>query len=236
MANGLGLLPYQPPTDQLYPLAAAPRFQAAVALRTVRWPLFRTALHQGSEGTCTGHAGQVYLEAAPIVQVGRRPVGSPNQVALELYDAGWLIENGNGLPDRSTGLTLDSLFKVMRDWGYVAEWRHTTDPDEVIRWVGGADETGRAVGGPMIVGVPWFASQDSPDVDGTVHVDPGSGLRGYHAVTVLEYHAGRDEVIFANSWSAAWGARGYGKFSRAALHTLFGHYGHAVVASEIRRA
>lgn len=234
---GLRLQPHRVNTDAQFLLRTAPDspLDRYVRMANVTHVLFRPPLDQGSEGTCVGHAGQIFLESAPVIQLPRRPQGQPNAYALDFYDRAWCIDgNGPGPVDRSTGLTLDSLFRIFRQDGYVTEWRHTFEPDEVIRWVGGVDSLGKPIGGPLVLGIPWFQSMDGAGPDGFVRVIPSSGLRGYHAICVRRWDQRQGGLWFVNSWGRRFGRLGHGFLPGEGLVAAFQHFGHGVTALEKR--
>lgn len=238
MIGGLGLKPRISARDTLYLATATADAQSIVGEVTTNHALFRPPLNQGDEGTCVGHAAQYHLEAAPVIQVGRRPTAEPNRLALELYDAGYRYEYG--LPadapvDRGAGLYLDSGMHALRDRALIAAWRHALNPDDVIRLLAGVDAAGNRLGTPIILGIPWFASMDATPESGLISVDPASGLRGYHAICLLRYSKPADTVSFPNSWGRDFGRYGWGRLARRDLYALFDHFGHGIIAYETRR-
>lgn len=237
--GGLGLKPRIMPADHLFLATATPEAESIVAEVTTNHALFRPPLNQGSEGTCVGHGCQYHLEAAPIIQVGRRPIAVPNAVALSLYDESYRFENGLGPEapvDRSAGLFVDSAMHVCRSRGIVKEWRHALNPDDVIRMLAGVDANGKKLGTPILLGIPWFSSMDRVPTSGIITVDPGSGLRGYHCVCLLRYNKATDRVSFPNSWGTLFGHGGWGSLSRRDLYVLFDNFGHGIIARETRKA
>lgn len=241
MVGGLGLIPqtHLKASDQRFMLSDEPMYKAIDHRGTVSHTWTRTCLNQGNEGTCVGHSDQEFLEAAPINQVGRRPIRQPNRLALSIYDEAWRLENNRGPNDpvdRSTGLMIDSSMKVLRSRGYIEAWVNEFDADNVIRFVGGLDAKGKPCGGPAVIGIPWLNSMDHPDAKGIVRVDFSSGRRGYHAVCMLKWDEQTGMAGLPNHWGAAWGLNGWFHIAGEDLVRMFrDHYGHACTAREIRR-
>lgn len=239
--GGLGLLPqtHLRASDVRFALSDDPMYRAIDHRGTVSHTWARSVLDQGNEGTCVGHSDQEFLEAAPICQTGRRPKAVPNRLALSIYDEAWRLENNKGLNDpvdRSTGLMVDSSMKVLRSRGYLQAWVNEFDADNVIRFVGGLDKKNKPAGGPVVIGIPWFSSQDRPDPKGVLTINPSSALRGYHALCALKWDERSGMLGLPNHWGPDWGLNGWCWIAGEDLRLMFrDHYGHACTAYEVRK-
>lgn len=65
---------------------------------------------------------------------------------------------------------------------------------------------------PVITGVNWYSSFDTPDVNGVVSVAPGSVVRGGHELVADGIDAANQLVWLWQSWGA-WGLNGTGRFA-----------------------
>jgi hypothetical protein len=61
---------------------------------------------------------------------------------------------------------------------------------------------------PVITGINWYDSMDSPDANGHVAIADGASVRGGHEVVVDEIDAEHYLVGAWNSWGPDWGAAG----------------------------
>jgi len=77
-----------------------------------------------------------------------------------------------------------------------------------------------ASGYPFVIGFSVYESMMTPDVDKTGNISmpkPNEKLEGGHAVLVVGYDDTRQYFILRNSWSDAWGNKGYGTLPYAYL-------------------
>jgi C1A family cysteine protease len=71
-----------------------------------------------------------------------------------------------------------------------------------------------ATGKPVVFGIDCYTSMDGPDVakTGIIPVPDTAKEKneGGHAICAVGYDDGKKQILFRNSWSTAWGDRGYG--------------------------
>ena len=61
---------------------------------------------------------------------------------------------------------------------------------------------------PVITGIGWYSSFDTPDASGLVAVASGATVRGGHEVVADQIDAGNKLVWFWNSWGPGFGVGG----------------------------
>lgn len=170
---GLGRLPQFDPRSRRYQVRDLLEAEALVVPRSYTWRP-GAQLSQGSSGRCVGYAGAGELGATPV----RWPC--TNILANSLYELAckrdaW-SENDNG--DINFGTSVLALMLALKELEFIP----------AFHWCGAG--SGRALEdfclslgrfGPIVVGTDWYASMDTPGLDGHIRVDPASGLRGGHA-------------------------------------------------------
>lgn len=184
-----------------------------VALKAVQWQRRIPILDQGQVGSCTGNAltGVIGTDSAgrtasPVVQLRA--------------DSKRVFKAGTYTLDEKTALRFYSLNTREDD----AEG--TYPPDDTGSSSLAAGKSGKAVGlfdsylhaftvqamqtalqtGAVLIGIPWYQSMFTPRADGSLDVDPESGVAGGHELCV----SGWDKNSFKvdNSWAASWGDNG----------------------------
>lgn len=131
-------------------------------------------LDQGSSGRCVAYAGSGEGGARPVVWPATAEFANLLYSLCCLNDQ-W-PENDDG--DINFGTSVLALMKVLKSLGFIPEYR----------WCGAG--SGQALAdftlslgykGPIIVGVNWYSSMNTPRLDGHIIVDSTSGLLGGHA-------------------------------------------------------
>ena len=236
--KGLGLREdFRDPRDANFPFRLK-RHEEPVALATKRWAFFDRIIDQGFTGTCVGHMLKYELAFGPVIEVDMHEAPS----AFELYRQCCLRdpwpENDNG--DLDFGTSMNAAGRVLRDMGRIERWEHSENPDDVLKFIAGVNADGKHIGGPVMVGVPWYEGMFDTDSLGYVHAT--GEIAGYHAILLPHYNVEKDELWFPQSWGYFFGPwdrergrqTGYGRMSGATLRTLFENGGEAIIAREIR--
>ncbi len=90
--------------------------------------------------------------------------------------------------------------KAARDLGLIDSYTHAFGIDHALEAL---------VLRPVITGIKWYSSFDSPDpVTGLVEVTQGAKMRGGHEVVVYGIEAERELVWCWNSWGQQFGHGG----------------------------
>ncbi|BBB01084.1 hypothetical protein RVR_8336 [Actinacidiphila reveromycinica] len=185
----------------------------ASQLQAVEWTRRIPILNQGQVGSCTGNAltGVIGTDSAermasPVVQLRA--------------DKKKVFKAGSYRLDESTALKFYSLNTREDDCD------GTYPPDDTGSSSLAAGKSGKAVGlfsgylhafsllamqtalqqGAVLIGIPWYQSMFTPKTDGTLDVDPSSGVAGGHELAVSGWDKDRFKVD--NSWGGPWGDHG----------------------------
>lgn len=231
-----------PPIDRRdadYPMAM--RLQRAVRTDLTRpsrsWVPGRIVLDQGADGACVGFTGANWLQCSPT----RTPVS--NATGFNLYRECKAID---GIPDVE-GTYGRALMKVLQGQGRIGSYLWAEKPLDLQQWLLST--------GPVMAGIPWYASMFDPAASGLVDV-LGDVVGGHEVLVRAFYRAGmihrlprdldlpKDEDLYRcrNSWGPNWGiqhgAKHYhGEFyirARDLYRLVFDEGGDAVGAAEIQ--
>jgi len=175
---------------------------------------------QGQEGACVGFAMAHELVARPA-EVQHL---SENFARESIYWAAQKIdpwEGGSypGAAPRYEGTSVLAGVKVLKELGYIEQYR----------WAFGLDDLVMAVGycGPAVLGVPWYEGMFAPHSCGYLHTDgePAGG----HAILCKGVDVKARTFTLHNSWGSAWGNGGDALISWAEMEKLLHERGEAVI-------
>lgn len=182
-----------------------------LAPRSYTWRV-DTWLDQGREGACVGFAHCHELAARPNVVMG-----ITNQYAQGYYKRCQQIDEWPG--EAYSGTSVLAGAKVMKERGFITEYRWATTVDDVRRTVGNR--------GPVIIGVRWYEGMYRPNSKG--YVEPTGRVLGRHAILVHANSETNRCVTLWNSWGQGWGVNGTAKLSHASLGVLLEQNGVCMV-------
>ncbi|PBC80104.1 hypothetical protein BX265_4940 [Streptomyces sp. TLI_235] len=236
-----GRLEHHDPRSRAYPCAALP----GVALRSVTWTRRIPILDQGSIGSCTGNAATGWLAtdstgrtatdtvtitaAGAAASHGRFADGAhrlDENFALGLYSLATRLDGLPGTyPPEDTGSSGLGVAKALKALGLASSYGHAFSEPAM------ATVLQRR---PVIIGIPWLNSMETPGQDGRIPVVPSSGVAGGHEVevTALDVEAGRYWIT--NSWGSGWGIDGRGWVPRTAMAWLLAQGGDVTVPVRTR--
>ena len=181
-----------------------------------------TLLDQGQEGACVGFAWAIELLGSPNrVRLGAD--GPADAFARKVYRNAQKIDEWPG--ENYEGTSILAGAKVVQQLGFIESYYWAFGVEQVI-------ETLLTLG-PVVVGIPWYASMYETDDKGLVEVS-GPWVGG-HAITLTGYsrrrfHSGMEDVIrWRNSWGSSYGLRGTGYIRVNDLANLLSQNGEACV-------
>jgi hypothetical protein len=153
-------------------------------------------LNQGQIGSCTANALCGALDSDPNLN-GGSPLDETQ--AVKLYELETKLE-GDPYPPNDPGGSGLMVCKAAKQMGLINAYRHAFGVQHALEAL---------VLRPVITGVNWYDSFDSPDPQtGLVEIAAGAKVRGGHEIVADEIDADNKLVWFWNSWGADWGVGG----------------------------
>jgi hypothetical protein len=187
------------------------------------WTRHIGILDQGDVGSCTGNAETGCLGTDPfwgtLAPAGKQLNGE--RTALALYSAAEDIDNDGPYPPNDNGSTGPSVCQAALNAGLIAGYTHATSVTAMAQAL---------QAGPVIVGVDWYDSFDSPASDGTISISAGAQVRGGHEFVVRGVDPPAKMFRADNSWGVNWGVNGSMQFSYATMERLFAGQGDCTVS------
>ncbi len=168
---------------------------------TLNWRRLCPPFDQGALGSCTGNAAAGLLMTEPFHQPGWQ-LGEAD--AVTIYERASRFNPGDGVyPPHDVGSSGPCVADALERDGLVSRAEHATDLTTAL---------GLMTRGPVIFGLQWYASFDTPVASGECVVTPGAVVRGGHEVEAFGVDPVTQMVWFYQSWGETWGALGNGTF------------------------
>jgi hypothetical protein len=186
------------------------------AVASVTWARNMPILDQGDVGSCTGNAMTGALGTGPLFAALPAGVTLDENEALKLYSEAEVIDGDGPYPPNDNGSTGPSVAKAAEDDGLISGFAHYADLDSTLQAL---------MDGPVILGVSWYSSFDTPAADGTVSIAAGAYVRGGHEVVARIVDAAAQAIGLDNSWGTSYGADGSFRMSFATLGRLLAENG-----------
>lgn len=169
--------------------------ESAAAIASVQHASAGLPLNQGDIGSCTANALCGALDSVPDNASGRR-FAEPD--AVRLYELETQME-GQPYPPNDPGGSGLMVCKAAQQLGWISSYTHAFGVDHALRAL-----TLR----PVITGISWYTSFDTPDANGLVAIASGASVRGGHEVVADGIDAPNRLVWFWNSWGPTFGVGG----------------------------
>jgi len=185
----LGRHVHHDPASRNFPAARAPRI-VTVDHRAKGLPL-----NQGTLGSCTANALCGALNSAPDYTGGALLTEAD---AVRLYGAETRLE-GKPHPPHDPGGSGLLVCKAAKDEGMISSYTHAFGREHALLAL---------VLRPVIVGINWYSSFDTPTAAGEVQIAKGATNRGGHEVLADGIDADRELVWLWNSWGTTFGKGG----------------------------
>lgn len=176
--------------------------RAGVTLATTLWPRNIPILDQGDAGSCTGNAETGALGTGPLwdaLAAGARGKLTEKGMALPLYSAAETIDGDGPYPPNDNGSTGQSVCQAAKNMGLISGYTHCVTLADVLDAL---------MAGPVIVGVNWYDSFDTPSAAGLVTIARGAQVRGGHEFLLRGIDVAARTVSADNSWGTSWGISG----------------------------
>jgi hypothetical protein len=193
-------------------------FQAARASKviSVTHAASGLPLNQGEIGSCTANALCGALDSAPDNKSGNL---YDETKAVQLYELETKLE-GEPYPPNDPGGSGLMVCKAAKQLGWISAYHHAFGIQHALEAL---------VLQPVITGVNWYTSFDTPGPNGLVAIAPGATVRGGHEVVADGIDAGNELVWFWNSWGTAYGLGGRFSMSFTTWEQLLSEQGDVTV-------
>jgi hypothetical protein len=148
-------------------------------------------------GSCTANALCGAVNTAPNLKAGARTLAEPD--ALSLYNAESILQGTGPVPPNDPGGSGTEVCQAAKNAGMITAYQHAAGIDQALAAL---------VIRPVITGINWMTSFDSPDQNGLVSIAKGATVRGGHEIFANEIDAVNELVWFWNSWGLGYGKGG----------------------------
>jgi hypothetical protein len=152
-------------------------------------------LNQGEIGSCTANALCGALDSAPNFS-GGAPLTEAD--AVHVYEVETALEDDPYPPNDPGGSGL-MVCKAAKQLELITSYKHAFGIQHALRAL---------VLRPVITGINWYTSFDTPDPSGLIVKAPGATVRGGHEVLADGIDAENQLVWFWNSWGTQFGVGG----------------------------
>jgi len=169
--------------------------ERAHAVQSVTHNATGLPLNQGQIGSCTANALCGALDSAPNFASGT-PLDETN--AVSVYELETKLE-GQPYPPNDPGGSGLMVCKAAQQMGLITSYKHALGVQHALEAL---------VLRPVITGISWYTSFDTPDANGLVAIASGATVRGGHEIVANEIDAENQLVWFWNSWGTGWGVGG----------------------------
>jgi hypothetical protein len=200
---------------------------SGVTVKSVRHPRYIPVLDQGQLGSCTGNAMTGLLGTGdfwfgmPIGVLSPSDAVADEKVAVDLYSLATTLDGYRGhYPPDDTGSDGLSVAKAAQKSGWISGYQHTFDFNTFL-----AALTLQ----PVIVGVSWYSSFDTPNANGLITLPAGATVEGGHEFVVDELDVENKRIGFTNSWATDWGLQGRAYIGYADFEKLLANDGDVTV-------
>ena len=186
------------------------------------WARHISILNQGQVGSCTGNAEEGALGTSPLFEALSPTVRDllGEMGALKLYSAAEDIDGDGPYPPNDNGSSGDSVNQAAKNMGLISGYLHATTV---------AAMEAALQNGPVLIGINWYDSFDSPASDGTIAISPDAQVRGGHEVLVRGVDPASLMLHADNSWGTAWGVNGSMQLSYTTMERLLSEQGDCTV-------
>jgi hypothetical protein len=177
-------------------------FPAAVApIADVKHIRHGQPFDQGDLGSCTGNAMAGALMTEPFYTASRILTETN---AVSLYEQATHLDKVPGsYPPDDTGSTGLAVAKAAKKDGYISAYSHAFSFQQAL---------GALTIAPVIAGINWYTSFDTPLPTGECPLTTGATIRGGHEIELFGIDVEKQQIWVYQSWGPTWGGLGNGTF------------------------
>lgn len=183
-------------------------------------------LNQGQLGSCTSNALCGALNTQPNYKRDGKVYGELDAVRLYKWET---AAEGEPYPPNDPGGSGLMVCKSAQQHYWISGYQHAFGIQHALLAL---------VQRPVITGVSWYTSFDTPDETGMVAITPNATVRGGHEILADEINVADgatindlDQIIvgFMNSWGRGYGIGGRFYMTAATWATLLNQHGDVTV-------
>ncbi len=163
------------------------------------------------------------LNTVPHWKSGNPTFGESD--ALKVYSLEEQILGYGPYPPNDDGGSGLAVCQAAKQLGWLAFYQHAVGINNALLAL---------VIRPVITGINWYTSMDTPDENGVVTVSPRATVRGGHEVVATEIDLANELVGFWNSWGTVFGKGGRFYMSFATWERLLNEEGDVTVPRTAR--
>jgi hypothetical protein len=167
---------------------------------------------------CTAEAGIGALATDPLFGGPTGKYSLTQAGAYALYSDAETLDGDGPWPPNDNGSSGLSVAKVLKAKGLISGYQHTFTLEDALKALSVT---------PILIGINWYSSMDSPDQDGRIRI--GGAIRGGHELVVRQIDAPRQRIWPDNSWGLSFGLGGRCYLTFADFGTLLSQQGDVTV-------
>lgn len=216
---GLGRIYIEDQRDALYPY---PFTTALTAHMSKFWWSDGWWGNQGQDPHCVAYAWAHILADGPhLKSVFTTTIDTEKLYCEAKKRDPWPGDCDNPLYD---GTSVRAGAQVLKDWGYIEEYR----------WATNADQAAHAVltRGPIVAGTFWHWDMFFPNAEGIIR--PTGRTVGGHAYLLNGVDMEKGLFRIKNSWGQEWGRGGHALISMEDMDSLIRRFGEACIPLQTR--
>jgi hypothetical protein len=169
--------------------------EGASSVRSVTHGSHGLPLNQGALGSCTANALCGALNSGHALG-DKKPLAEHD--AVKLYGVETILE-GKPYPPNDPGGSGLFVCKAAKEEGMISSYTHAFGVTQALKAL---------VIRPVITGINWYTSFDTPDPTGLIEITPKATVRGGHEVMAYGIDADKDLVWLWNSWGPTFAVGG----------------------------
>lgn len=179
-------------------------------------------LNQGNVGSCTMESSTGCAGSDPFFSTlpANVAAGLNQAFAYKMYSLEEIALGYGPYPPNDNGGDGTAAAGVFKSQGLISGYQHATSVTDMAAAV---------MTTPVIIGINWYTSFDTPSSSGLIEIAKSATVRGGHEVLVRG--ADNDSGIFYadNSWGTSWGVKGSFQLPFTVMDQLFGEGGDCTV-------
>jgi hypothetical protein len=172
-------------------------------------------------GACTANAKTGQLGSDPFFATLSSSLVLDEAFALKLYSLEEIALGYGPYPPNDQGGTGQAISQVSKKDGYESGYQHALNV---------TDMSAAIMNTPVIIGINWYSSFDTPNSSGLISLPSSAYVRGGHEVLVRGVDPDASIFYADNSWGSSWGVKGSFQIPFAIMDRLLSEGGDCTVS------